>query len=97
MYHFKKRLEEACPNHAYPVRHKLKDCGMMRSFMTTGSLTCSAELNEGPDGSDTLSFPKVNAVMTVYGRWPSSGRHRVSSLSPWTPTHCSRGHGGLGL
>jgi hypothetical protein len=25
--HFKWLLEEACPNHAYPV--KLKDCGMM--------------------------------------------------------------------
>jgi hypothetical protein len=28
--HFKSLFEEACPNHAYPVRHKLKDCGMMR-------------------------------------------------------------------
>jgi hypothetical protein len=37
--HFKRLLEEACPYHAYPVRHKLKDCGMMRSFMTSGSLT----------------------------------------------------------
>jgi hypothetical protein len=37
--HFKRLLEEACANHAYPIRHKLKDCSMMRSFMTTGSLT----------------------------------------------------------
>jgi hypothetical protein len=36
--HFKRLLEEACPNHAYPVRYKLKDCGMMRSFMTSRSL-----------------------------------------------------------
>jgi hypothetical protein len=36
---YMKRLhEEACPNHAYPIRHKLKDCSMMRSFMTSGSL-----------------------------------------------------------
>jgi hypothetical protein len=34
-----KRLpEEAYPNHAYPVSHKLKECSMMRSFMTSGSL-----------------------------------------------------------
>jgi hypothetical protein len=39
MDHFKRLLEEACQNHAYPVRHKLKDYGMMRSFMTSGSLT----------------------------------------------------------
>jgi hypothetical protein len=32
---FKMLLEEVCPNHAYPVRHKLKDCGMMRSFLST--------------------------------------------------------------
>jgi hypothetical protein len=32
--HFKRILDEACPNHSYPVRHKLKDCGMMRRFMT---------------------------------------------------------------
>jgi hypothetical protein len=39
MNHFKRLLDEACPNHAYPIRHKLKDCGVMRSFMTSGSLT----------------------------------------------------------
>jgi hypothetical protein len=38
MDHFKRLLEEACPNHAYPIKHKLKDYGMMRSFMTSGSL-----------------------------------------------------------
>jgi hypothetical protein len=37
--YLKMLLEEACPNHAYPIRHKLKDYGMMRSFMTSWSLT----------------------------------------------------------
>jgi hypothetical protein len=37
--HFKKLLEETCPNHAYLIRHKLRDCGMMKSFMTSGSLS----------------------------------------------------------
>jgi hypothetical protein len=36
---FKRLLEEACPNHAYPVRHKLNGYSMMRSFMTLGSIT----------------------------------------------------------
>jgi hypothetical protein len=36
MNHFRRFLEEACPNHTYLVRHKLKDNGMMRSFMTLG-------------------------------------------------------------
>jgi hypothetical protein len=39
MDHFKSLLKEACPNHTYPFRHKLKDYGMMRSFMTSRSLT----------------------------------------------------------
>jgi hypothetical protein len=36
--HFKRLLKEACHNHAYPVEHKLMDCGMMKNFMITGSL-----------------------------------------------------------
>jgi hypothetical protein len=60
-------------NHAYPVRHKLKDCGMMRSFMTSGSITQDVELNEGSDGSDTTPFPKKNAIMMAYRRHPCRG------------------------
>jgi hypothetical protein len=67
---FKRLLEEACPNHAYPVKHKLKDCGMMRSFMTSGSLTWSTKPNEGPDRSDAAPFPKENAIMMVFGGHP---------------------------
>jgi hypothetical protein len=37
--HIKRRVEEACPNHAYPARHKLKDYDMMKSFMISGSPT----------------------------------------------------------
>jgi hypothetical protein len=82
MNHFMRLLKEACPNHVDLVRHKLKDCGMMRSFMTSGSLTWGAELDKGPDKSDTMPFPEENAVMMVYGGHPPSGRHCVSSLSP---------------
>jgi hypothetical protein len=59
-------LEEACPNHTYPIRHKLKDYSMMKSFMTLGSLTWGAELDEGPDGSDAMPFPEENAILIVY-------------------------------
>jgi hypothetical protein len=69
-YHLKRLVEEACRNHTYPVRHKLKDCGMMRSFMTSGSLTWGVELDEGKGGSDTTPFPEENVVMLVYGGPP---------------------------
>jgi hypothetical protein len=29
--HIERLLEEAYPNHAYPVKHKLKDCGMIKN------------------------------------------------------------------
>jgi hypothetical protein len=28
--HFEKFLGETCPNHAYPIKHKLRDSGMMK-------------------------------------------------------------------
>jgi hypothetical protein len=95
--HFKRFLEEAYPNRTYPVRHKLKDCSMMRSFMTSRSLNWATELDEGLDGSDTTLFPEKNAVMTVYGERSPSGRHRMSSLSHRAPTRCGWGHEGSGV
>jgi hypothetical protein len=92
--HFKRLLEKACPNHLYPVRHKLKYCDIMRSFMTSGSLTWGAELDEEPDRSDTMPFLKKNVVMMVYGECPPSGRCRMSSLILRAPTHCGWGHRG---
>jgi hypothetical protein len=77
-----RHLEEACPNHAYPIQHKLKDCGMMRSFLTLGSLTWGAELDEDPHGSDMMTFPEENTIMMVYGGRSPSGRCRMSNLSP---------------
>jgi hypothetical protein len=97
MDHFKRLLMEACPNHAYPVRHKLKDCSMMRSFMTFGSLTWGVKYDERLGGSDTTPFPEENAVMTVYGGRPPLGRCRMSSLSPRATTHCCWGHRGSGM
>ena len=35
--HFKKLLEGPCPNHAFLVKHLLKDCGLMRRFLSRGS------------------------------------------------------------
>jgi hypothetical protein len=92
--YFKRLPKEACPSHAYPVRHKLKDSGMMQSFMTLGSLTWGAEPNEGSNGSDTTPFPKENVVMMVFGRRPLVGRRHMSSLGPIIPTHGGWSRGG---
>ena len=35
--HFKKMLEGPCLNHAFPIKHLLKDCGLMRKFLAGNS------------------------------------------------------------
>jgi hypothetical protein len=37
--HFERLLKETCPNHTYPIKHKLRECGMMKNFIALGSLT----------------------------------------------------------
>jgi hypothetical protein len=37
--HIEKLLEEAYPNHVYAIKNKLWECGMMKNFMVSGSLT----------------------------------------------------------
>jgi hypothetical protein len=37
--HFGKLLKETCLNHTYAVKHKLRDCSLMKSFMTMESLS----------------------------------------------------------
>jgi hypothetical protein len=68
--HFKKLLEETCTNHTYPIRHNLKDCDMMKSFMILGSPARGTELGEVLGESDTTPFPRENAIMMVYDRCP---------------------------
>jgi hypothetical protein len=54
MDHIERLLEEACPNHEYPIKHKLNDYGMMKNFMTSGSLTQDQEPEEDPGGSRVM-------------------------------------------
>jgi hypothetical protein len=83
--HFKKLLEETCPSHAYAIKHKLRDCGMMKSFMVLVSLTQGIEFDEVPDKGDTMPFPRKDVVMTMYDGRPSPGMHHVSNPSLGTP------------
>jgi hypothetical protein len=88
--HFKRLLEEARPNHTYPIRHKIKGCGMMQSFMTSRSLTYGVDLDEGPDESGATLFPEENTIMTVFEGHPLffwGGGRRMSSLGPRISTH----------
>ena len=37
-HHFEKQLEALCPYHEKPVKHKLRDCRLMRSFLASPGL-----------------------------------------------------------
>jgi hypothetical protein len=37
--HFNKHLEAICPHHSYPVKHKLKDCTLIKKFMMSGAFS----------------------------------------------------------
>jgi hypothetical protein len=86
--HFERLLEKACSNHAYLIKHRLKDCGMTKSFMTSGSFTRDREPEEDPGGIGVTPFPREDAVVTFYNGCPPPRRHRVSNLSLRTSTRC---------
>jgi hypothetical protein len=78
MDHFEKLLEETCPNHAYAIKHKLQHCSLMKSFMTTGSLSRGMEIDEAPIEGDATPFPREDAVMMIFERHPSPEKcHRL--------------------
>jgi hypothetical protein len=87
--HFERLLEEACLNHMYPVKHKLKDYVMMKNFMTSGSLTRDKEPKGDSGGGGTTPFLDEEVVMMVYDGCSPTERRRVSNLSPGTLTRCS--------
>jgi hypothetical protein len=72
--HFKKLLEETCPNHIYPIKHKFRDYDMMKNFMASGSLARGMEVDEVPDKGDMMPFPREDAVMMIYDGHSSSER-----------------------
>ena len=95
--HFKKLLEGPCLNHAFPVKHLLKDCILMRRFLSRGS-------NKGEQGKDPPpttdnaeekddSFPTLDGCLMIFGglvAYDSKchqkvARHKVYMAQPATP------------
>jgi hypothetical protein len=74
-YHFEKLLEESCPNHAYFIKHKLRDYNLMKSFMAIGSLPRGTEVVEAPIEDDVTPFPREDPVMMVFRRSAPPKKH----------------------
>jgi hypothetical protein len=97
MDHFEKLLEGTWPNHAYPIKHRLKNYGMMQNIMALRSLTRGMEVDEVPNEGDVTPFPGEDAIMMIYDGRPSSGVFHVSNPSLGTPAHCGWGCRDIGM
>jgi hypothetical protein len=64
MDHFEKLLVETCPNYAYPIKYKVRDCGMKKNFVALGSLARGMEVDKIPDEGDATPFSREDTVMT---------------------------------
>jgi hypothetical protein len=62
--------------------HKLKECCMMKNYMTTGTLTKGKKPKDGAAGKATTPFPGEKAVMSIYGKpVPHESRHKLKLTS----------------
>jgi hypothetical protein len=53
------------PNHAYPVRQKLKEYSMMKNYKTMGALAKRKKPEGDPTGKAIVPFHE-KAVMSIY-------------------------------
>ena len=95
--HFEKMLEGPCPNHAFPIKHLLKDYGLLWRFLSGGS-------NKGEQGKDPAltvddaeekddGFPTLDGCLLIFRgsaaydskRCQKVARREVYTTEPATP------------
>jgi hypothetical protein len=87
--HFEKILEATYPPHPYPVKHKLKDCTMMKRFMSSvGTPKHGDKLERDPTGGGTVL--REVEVTTIADRIRPRARSAMWLAGTRAPTHCSR-------
>jgi hypothetical protein len=64
--HFEKLLEATYPHHPYPVKHMLKECTMMKKFMTSRAPSRGSKLGGDPGGKSAAPIPEEAEVMTDF-------------------------------
>ena len=69
--HFEKLLEGSCPNHAFPVKHLLKDYSLMRWFLSRGSNKGEHRKDPNPTTNDAKEkddgFPTLDGCFMIFG------------------------------
>ena len=83
--HFKKLLEGPCLNHAFPVRHLLKDCSLMWRFLSGGSNKGEQGKDPAPTADDAEEkddgFPTSDGYLMIFrgsAAYDSKRRQRVA-------------------
>jgi hypothetical protein len=55
-----------CLKHSYPIKHKFKDCTMMKNFMTSGALSKGKKPKGDPGKKGATSVLDEAAIMTIF-------------------------------
>ena len=84
-------LEGLCLNHAFPVKHLLKDCSLMRKFL----LGSANKGEQGKEPAPTVdddeekndAFPTLNGALMIFGgstAYDSKRRQKVARREVYT-------------
>ena len=69
--YFEKLLKGPCPNHALSVKHLLKDCSLMRWFLSRGSNKGEHRKDPSPTTDDAKEkddgFPTPDGCLMIFG------------------------------
>jgi hypothetical protein len=66
--HFEKLLKATYSHHSYPIRHKLKDCNMMKKFMTLGAFSKDRKSGGFLGGKSVAPILGEAEAITIFDR-----------------------------
>jgi hypothetical protein len=64
--HFEKLFKVTCSHHSYTIKHKLKDCTMMKNFTTSGAFSKGWKPGGDPGGKSAAPILGEAKVMTIF-------------------------------
>ena len=84
-------LEGLCPNHAFPIKHLLKDCGLMRKFLAGSTNKGEHRKEPAPTAYNAKEkdddFPMLNSCLMIFGGsvvYDSKRRQKVARCEVYT-------------
>ncbi|KAF8730537.1 hypothetical protein HU200_016953 [Digitaria exilis] len=78
--YFEQLLEGPCPNHATPVKHKYRECGLMRKFLMGMLDGVSPTTQPLGKGTATDSFPEPDECLMIFGGPEAQASKRHTKL-----------------